>query len=275
VSLVAVIDHTSTLLSTSLGGAAGVSDRQPLALADLPHVAVSVSDAERPQIGIGGMPRGPVHGALEVSATIDLADPSLESGGETIVLLDGSRRRLLLPNGPLVTADGSEGPPFASGDLTVTDPGGAYAVTNDPPTGRQVRPLPDDGVLEFGQALPNAGTLVVLHHVGVWDVTVVRYAGRLHLDITTDDVGDATSVARRVAEALDGAGPPYERLVATTWGAAETGDLADTPVGIRRLSYAFVFELHRPTLPTSGGVIRVVDVTSHADSATEQYQIPV
>ena len=274
-SLAAVIDHTTSLLSSALGGAAGVSDQQPLAVADLPHVAVSVSDAERPQIGIGGMPQGPEHGALEVSATIDLADPSLESGGETIVLLDATRRRLLLPNGPLVAADGSEGPPFGPGDLTVTDPGGAYAITNDPPAGRQVRPIPDDGVLEFGQALPNAGSLVVLHRVGVWDVTVVRYAGRLHLDITTDDIADATSVARRVADALDDTGPPYERLVATAWGAAEVADVADTSVGVRRLSYSFVFELHRPTVPTSGGIIRVVDVTSHADGATEQYQIPV
>ena len=252
-----------------------MSDQQPLDVAGLPHVAVSVSDAERPQIGIGGMPQGPEHGALEVSVTIDLADATLESGGETILLLDLARRRLLLPNGPLVTADGSEGPPFDSGDLTVTDAGGGYAVTNDPPTGRQVRPLPDDGVLEFGQALPNTGNLVVLHRVGVWDVTVVRYAGRLHLDITTDDAGDAGSVAHRVADVLDDAGPPFERLVASAWGPAEADQIEDTAVGVRRLSYAFVFELHRPTLPTSGGVIRVVDVTSHADSATEQYQIPV
>jgi hypothetical protein len=275
VSLAAVIDHTTSLLSTALGGAAGVSDRQPLALTDLPHVAVSVSDAERSQIGIGGMPQGPAHGALEVTATIDLADPTLESAGETIVLIDATRRRVLLPNGPLVTADGSEGPPFGPGDLSVTDPGGAYAITNDSPTGRQVRPLPDDGVLEFGQALPNAGSLVVVHRVGVWDVTVVRYAGRLHVDITTDDIGDATTVAHRVADVLDGTGSPYQRIVPSAWGPAEAGEIADTAVGVRRLSYAFVFEHQRPTLPTSGGVIRVVDVTSHADSATEQYQIPV
>ena len=274
-SLAAIIDHTTSLLSTALGGAVGVSDRQPLSLADLPHVAVSVSDAERPQIGIGGTPQGPVRGALEVTVTIDLADPNLESGGETIALLDATRRRVLLPNGPLVASDGSEGPPFGPGDLTVTDPGGVYALTNDPPTGREVRPLPDDGILEFGQALPNAGSLVVVHRVGVWDVMVVRYAGRLHLDITTDDIGDATTVAHRVAEVLDGTGPPYQRLVPSAWGSAAVGEVADTAVGVRRLSYAFVFELHRPTLPTSGGVIRVVDVTSRADSATEQYQIPV
>jgi hypothetical protein len=275
VSLAAVIDHTTSRLSTALGGAAGVSDRQPLALTDLPHVAVSVSDAERPQIGIGGMPQGPVHGALEVTATIDLADPTLESAGETIVLLDAARRRIVLPNGPLVAADGSEGPPFGPDDLSVTDPDGPFAITNDPPTGRQVRPLPDEGILEFGQALPNAGSLVVVHRVGVWDVTVVRYAGRLHLDITTDDIGDATTVAHRVADVLDGTGPPYLRLVPSAWGPAEAREVADTAVGVRRLSYAFVFELHRATLPTSGGIIRVVDVTSHADSATEQYQIPM
>lgn len=280
-SLAAVVDDVVTRVAAAVGPAAAVSDRHPADAADLPQVTVSVDGADRPHVGVGGRPRTAETGALPVAVDVDLADPTLTVGVETVDLLDASRTTLLVPHGPLVRADGTDHPPFTSVDLTATDPGGAYAVVAGTPSGRQVRVDHLEGALRFGQALPGAGTLHLGVHVGVWEVDVVRFVGTLRLDVTTDADATSSTVARQIATAVDALGPPFERLVPTAWGPAERIDLGDTAALRRRLSYEFAFEQHQPHIGTGGGIIRTVAVTSTRDApapgdrVSEEFTVPV
>jgi len=275
-TLAAIID--SAIAGLNVDPSILVTDRLPTSPTDLPAATISVSDVDRPHIGIGGIPAGPEAGALAVNATIDLALPELDSGGEILDLLDPARTTLIVPNGPIVTAAGSEGPPFAAGDATINDPGGPFTITNDAPNGREARINPDQGTVTFGQALPAAGQLSIDYHIGVWEVAVTRYTGLLHVDIITDDGGPASTVARQVAgalELLEASNDAFQQIVPIAWDGAQLADWLPSDHLIRRLSYRFVFELRTPSLPTSGGVISQVAVLSNNDGAPENYQIPI
>jgi hypothetical protein len=281
VTLAAVVDDVVTRAGAALGATASISDREPASTGDLPHVTVSVAGVDRPHIGIGGLPQAPESGALPVTATIDLADPTLTVGADTITLLDPARTTVIVPNGPIVKADGTDDTPFTAADLTVTGPAGPFTVTDGDPTGQEVRVDHIDGSLRFGDPLPAAGTLTVVFNVGLWDVTVLRFVGTLHLDVTTEVDPAASTVARRLAVVVDELGPPFERLVPTAWGPAHRTDLGDDAALRRRLSYDFAFEQRRPTVGTSGGIIRTVAVTSTRDApapvdrVSEEFTIPV
>jgi hypothetical protein len=274
-SLGIVVDELADRLAARLGGGVSVSDQRPAEVGDLPRVTISVLDAERPHIGIGGTPRAPEVGALEVQATVDLADPVIDVGGESIRLVDPSRRTLILPNGPLVTAAGTTEGPYTAADLSVVDPGGAYAVVSAEPAGRQVRPDPDAGTLRFGQPRPAAGDLVVDYRIGRWEVESLRYLGHVEVEVTAVTGTALATLARLVATALDDLGGSFERLVPTAWGAAEPGLLGEDDVVRHRHQHLFAYERQQPVVPTGGGIIRLVDVTSRSDSATERFAIPV
>lgn len=259
-SLAVVIDHATRRLGAALGPGTKVGDAA--AHKDsLPAVTLSVRDAVSRAAGVGRVPRGTRTGALEVTAEVDLANPVLDlGGGETLRLVPDDRRSLVLPHGPLVRADGTPDEPFTAGDLQVRDTS-VYVVVAAPPTGRQVRPDADAGVLHFGQPLPASGSLRVTYRIGAWDVVVARYQGRLDARVTAGR--DAlTPLVRRVADALD-ADEPACRLVPVAWaGSTRPADGDLPPAAMQQdLGYLFDAEVETPLLGSGGGVIARVAVT--------------
>ena len=186
---------------------------------------------------------------------LDLGD------GETLRLVPDDRRSLVLPHGPLVRADGTATEPFGAGDLQVRDTS-AYVVVAAPPSGRQVRPDVDAGVLRFGQALPASGTLRATYRIGAWDVVVARYQGHLEARVTAAREA-LTPLVRRVAAALD-ASDPACRLVPVAWGSSARPPAdSELPAAAMQqdLGYAFDAEVETPLLGSGGGVIARVAVT--------------
>ncbi len=208
-SLAVVIDTLAERLSGKLPGVT-VSDAEPGGAADLPAVTLAITGATAEIAGIGRVPRGTRTGALEVALDVDLANPVLDLGdGESLLLVPADRRSLILPSGPLVRADGTTEDPFTAADVEVLDTA-AWTVVGTVPTGKQVRPDVDAGLLRFGQALPASGTLHVEHHIGLWDTVVSRYQGQLEVRVAAQGAA-LKALVRNVAGVLD------ERPPACDW----------------------------------------------------------
>jgi hypothetical protein len=273
VSVAALLDLLVGQLTAALPNGTTVGDVTPAELEELPAVTLSAAEITQRLVGIGRLPRGTRTGALSVVIEVDLADPVLDLGsGERLELLSTDRRTLILPNGPLVRADGVDEPPFAAGDLQAADEGGPYEVVNADPAGRQVRPDPAAGTLELGSALPATGTLTVTYHLGQWDVSVARYQGNLDVAITAASSQEVGVLTRRVADALEAPGPAA-RLSPNSWGAAQVTPLGDSDVMVQRLGYRFDGELEEPLLPSAGGVITRVAVELRIDDTVDAFAV--
>ncbi len=276
-SLAVVVDHLTERLSDALGPGTSVGDAEPDG-ADLPAVTLTLDEATTRLAGIGRLPGGTREGALEVTISVDLADPVLDlGGGESVRLVPADRRSLVLPHGPIVRADGTRDLPFAAGDLVVEDDGGAWAVSAADPAGREVAPDVDAGILLFGEPLPASGTLRVTTFIGLWDATVSRFQGRLDVRMTAERaaLGELT---RGVTDAL--AAPDEAlRLAPRSWGsAARPADAALPDVArAQELTYLFDAEIEQPVLTSGGGVIADVAVTLRAaengQTRTETFDI--
>lgn len=274
-TLVPVVDALVARLRDELPDGVTVADAHPAAAGDVPSVAVSLLDASQRLQGIGRTPRGPRRGALAVRDRVDLTDPVLRVDGDEVELLSPDRRELLVAHGPMVQLDGSEPPPLSGDDLTVVVAGEPVTVVTADPQPGQVRADAGLGRLLFGSALPATGTVIVDYRIGVWDVESVRFEGTLAVDVYDEDTAGTTALTRQVAEAL--ARPPaaFPRLRPASWGAASGFRPAQGPLRrAQRLTYAFDFDLEVPSLPTGGGIIRRVAVTSHHDSETENFDVP-
>ena len=264
-SLAVIVDALVTRISTGLGAGTRVDDALPTAATEVPSVTVALDEVTQQVAGVGRIPRGTRSGALMVPLDVDLAHPTLDlGGGESLLLVPADRRSLVLPHGPLVRADGTDDGAFSATDLLVRDGTGVWAVVGAAPTGRQVRPDVDAGLLRFGTALGTTGTLHVEYRIGRWDVVVSRHQGVCTLSVAAD--GAALSpLVRRVATEL--ARPhPAMRLTPTGWGSAGKAPSGELPAKTRVqvLRYRFDAEVEQPLLGTGGGVIRDVAATAHA-----------
>jgi hypothetical protein len=275
-TLAVIVDHLTDRLADGLGAGTTVGDAGPETSA-LPAVTLAIADVTNRLVGIGRVPRGTRTGALEVSIDVDLANPVLDlGGGETLLLVPADRRSLVLPHGPLVRADGTPDDPFTTTDLQVRDTGN-WAVVAAAPTGKQVRPDVDAGLLRFGQALPNTGTLKVTYFIGLWDTTVSRFQGRVDVLVSADR-DDLSALTRRVADVLSTPDPAI-RLAPLSWGHTTrppAGELTPQARG-QELAYLFDAEVEQPLLTSGGGVIADVAVTLHAaengQTRTESFDI--
>ena len=265
-SLAVIVDALVARISTGLGAGTRVDDLLTTAAAEVPSVTVALAEVTQQVAGVGRIPRGTRSGALQLTIDVDLAHPTLDLGsGETLQLVPADRRSLVLPHGPLVRADGTDSGSFTGGDLLVRDATGTWAVTATTPTGRQVRPDVDAGVLRFGTAVGTTGTLHVEYRIGRWDVVVSRHQGVCELSIAAEATALPTLV-RRVATEL--ARPNASmRLTPTAWGSGATATTPGVPAKIRvqLLRYRFDAEVEQPLLGAGGGVIRDVAATAHAD----------
>lgn len=263
-SLAVVVDALVNRLSSGLGSGTRVDDLTPTTAADLPSVTVSLADVTQHVAGVGRIPRGTRSGALPLTIDVDLARPTLElGGGESLQLVPADRRSLVLPHGPLVRADGTDDGPFTGGDLLVRDGSGVWAVVATTPSGRQVRPDVDGGMLRFGTALAATGTLHVEYRIGRWDVVVSRHQGVCELGVAAEAAA-LPGLVRRVATEL---ARPHRsvRLTPTGWGSAGKAPSGELPAKTRVqvLRYRFDAEVEQPLLGTGGGVIRDVAATTH------------
>jgi hypothetical protein len=275
-TLAVVVDHLTERLVDGLGAGPTVGDTAPES-AGLPAVTLAVAEVGNRLVGVGRVPRGTRSGALAVTVAVDLGNPVLDlGGGETLLLVPADRRSLVLPHGPVVRADGTPDEPFTGADLTVRDVAD-WAVVATAPTGRQVRPDVDAGLLRFGTALPTTGTLKVSYFIGLWDTTVSRFQGRLDVRVTADRA-DLHALTRKVADLL---ATPDEsiRLAPLSWGSTTRPPPGELPAQARgqELSYLFDAEVEQALLTSGGGVIADVAVTLSAaengQTRTESFDI--
>jgi hypothetical protein len=261
-NLAIVVDTLADRVNAGLSGVAA-SDMRPTSVADLPVVAISVEDAARPLVGVGEFLGGPRTGSLEVTDTIDLAEPTLDFGDEVVVLVPPDRLTAIVAHGPIVDAE----------TVSVSDGDGPYALVDGAPSGREVRIDTDAGLVEFGQPLPADGTLSVTYRIGMWDVATVRFSGELILETVAQDDEATALVSRSVAGLLAERDTTFARLMPLSWGVVTSTTVGGDLAHIQILRYRFDFELEQVALPTGGGVIDTVAVTSAADSAIETFDV--
>jgi hypothetical protein len=231
---------------------------------ELPALTLSITDAIQLSQGIGCFPAPTVEGALHVDVAVDLADPLLRLGTETVPLLSDDRRTLVLPHGSIVRADGTTTGAFTVTDLQVSVGATTFAPVAGAPDAGQVGVEPMDGRLAFTSALPAAGTLALGYFIGLWDLETEHLRGELVVEVTAADAAGVDALARRTEAALSG----------SAWRAVDgLGDLR--PIGLgpvepaspaagagrrQTLRYRFDFERETPLPRTSGGAIRDIDV---------------
>ncbi len=261
-SLAFVVDTLAERISTGLTGV-GAGDVRAGSAADLPTVVISIEDAAQQLVGIGEVPRGPRTGSLEVVDVIDLAVATLDFGDDVVDLVPAGRLTALLAHGPIVDPETAD----------VTDDDGPYTLVDAAPAGRQVVVNQDAGQLEFGQPLPATGTLSVTYRIGMWDVSTVRFSGDVSLETTAAAPGDVAVLSRSVADLLAAPHPAFTRLAPLSWGPVTAAAAGTAPAHAQVLRYRFDFELEQVALPTGGGVIDTVAVTSATDSAIEKFDV--
>lgn len=253
------------LAAAAVVGLPPVDALAPAATGDVPRITVSVDQAVPAVRGLGQVPGPPQTGALRVETSIDLADPRLHLAGETVDLLSSDRRTIQLPHGAVVRADGTDTPPYRTTDLTVRVGATSFTpITQGSPDGGQVRLDVPSGALTFRDPLPDPGTLTLGYFVGLWEITVERFAATLYVDIAHDDADAHAALTTAVENALARDQWPATagiRQIQPIALSAAT-PIAGLPVTIRsrRLTYAIDVERIEPVILTSGGPIRTVAV---------------
>ncbi len=232
---------------------------------DLPHISVSIEAATPAMRSVGRIP-GPVEtGALRVEVDLDLADAVLHLPAEDVPLLSTNRRTLQLPHGSVVRADGDATPPFANGDLLVRVGATTFNPVHVTPTAGQVGLDMATGALTFANPLPATGTIELGYFVGAWEVRVERFAATVVLDVSTSDQAELDSLVALVEGALHpheiSAGRGIRRIEPIGLSAASRIDGLPPAARHLQLRYSIDFELVEPIIPTSGGPIRLIDVT--------------
>jgi hypothetical protein len=267
---ISFLSSVSAFLSgLSITPAPKISVAEPVEVADLPAVVLSLEQAVRPSVGLGD--RGSVirQGALEWQAEIDLAQPWLpDDPGHTFPLVSEDRLRLTLPHGGLVHRDGTTEGPLTGTDLTVMVAGTDRPVVPGTPVGLEVLPDAGTGILTFATALPLSGKVEATYFLGQWERRVERLNGVLRLDVVAGSSAHAQTVADAVLNALLGpaAKQGVARLQAIALQSLGSIGLVETAAGNgrrrqARLSFQFEHDVDQPE--SAGGVIRQIPVTAN------------
>lgn len=239
---------------------------EPAQGSDLPAIVLSLEATARANPGVGGRAELVV-GILPFEARIDLAHPVLPEE-PTFSLLDAPRRTLILPHGGLVKQDGSDprSTPLAPGDITVLVASTPRTVVPGSPGATEVRADGRTGVLTFGAALGDTGTVVVAYFLGQWERRVERIAGTLRLDVCADEAGDVAAISDAAIDALlaPAARQQIRRLVSLAPASLGSVGAPEVSPKLRRrsarLTFAFEREVNRPD--SSGGIIDRIAVIS-------------
>lgn len=274
-SLSRVVDAIADRLSSTLVGPPATGAAEPATPADLPAVVIAVEDAGQTLTAIGARPAPSRTGALPVSQSHDLADPTLTfPDGEVVDLVGPDRRVLHFAYGPVVASDGTEVDALASADLAVELDGSPVDVVTSAPAAGEVRGDPALGELTFGTPLPATGTVRADYWIGEWEVATQRYQGTLVVSQVAATAAAVDSLTREVEAALARAVAP------AVPGLFSLRPIAFGPIGategapaMRRqaLRYQFDFEAEDPVLGTGGGLIARIAVD--ATFGPEQFDV--
>ncbi|MBK6489432.1 MAG: hypothetical protein IPF98_21835 [Gemmatimonadetes bacterium] len=285
----AFLDAVSAYLGSQLLTPAVSSGRlgvvEPFVAADLPGVVLSLDESTRLRIGLGER-ADLMTGALPVRRTIDLAEPRLPED-PSFPLLDAGRRRLILPHGGQVRADGTEGA-LGAADLVVTLGATSFVVVAGVPAAGEVRADAATGLLEFGAPLPATGVIEARYFLGSWERRAERITGRLRVQGCASNAADAASVlASAIGHLLSPAARSAIRLLpsmtltalsAVTHHPAPAGVAPVTVAHFRRhATFAFEFQHLIDQPESSGGIIGRIPIITrldalHVDRATGAIQ---
>jgi len=274
-----LLDRLGTAIEDAVSASgASVGGAEPSSAGELPTVSLSADSIVVSLAGIGARPAPSRTGALAIDRSIDLADPSvLFPDGSSAELLSADRRRMYLPFGPAVHADGTEAVTLAPGDIDVVVDGTPRDVVETTPAGDEVLASAATGELVFATPLPVTGTLEVSYFVGEWEVRADRFQGELVVDVHDGDSAVLDAISRQVVDVLvpASAGGPRELTSITPlhYGPIEPREAARGNARRRRLVYRFDAEIEDVVLQGGGGPIRIVDVASVY--GPEQFEIPV
>lgn len=233
---------------------------EPIAVAELPSIVVSLPEVRRLGAGLGERASA-MTGALPVSVEIALANPVLPSE-PGFNLLSADRLTLVLPHGGWVKADGSLGP-IAGADLQVAVGGAARTIVNAPPGALEVRPDAPVGTLLFGAPLPGAGSVQATYFVGQWERRMTPIAGRLALDVRAAAAVDVDALSSALLDAMDDAEQlpvGLRKLALQSLAPIGRADVQLAGSRGRTLNYSFEFEHQIDRPDSSGGVIRRIPI---------------
>lgn len=264
---IAFLDAVRAYLAGPAGlspGPGTVGFATPVQGSALPLLALSLGTVERLDIGLGGGTTEISEGALRVTSTLDLANPVLP-GSDGFILLDATRRILILPHGGLIRADAVAGT-LGPDDITVTVAGAARTLVAQNPGPAQYLLEPQIGVLTFGAALPPTGDLVAIYHLGIWQRTTTLVRGGLDLGIWDTDLARLANLSGAVVRALlaapGGSLPGLQKINLTSLGEVGAPQEDQPRARERRASFNFQYEHIIDAPVSSGGIIRRIPVTS-------------
>ena len=239
----------------------------PNTVTELPAITLSLAELACSKVGVGGNPSNLVKGSMQISLTVDLANPVVTfPDNEAVNLLSEDRTALQIPHQPLVDRDGSRPEFLEQSDLTVTFDGTGVIVVQTPPQDGECRLNTVTGLLEFGVAPPVTGALVVLYRIGQWEAETTRCSGLLQVDIFADGAANTEQLSNEVLVALSSKTQNImkglTRLSPVTWGAIERPVAPRGQTRNRTLRYSFTFDHEQPVISTGGGPIQIIDVWS-------------
>jgi hypothetical protein len=246
---------------------------EPAANGELPALAMSLRELQVPEPAFERQPVLIQSGALAVTSVIDLANPVL-ADDPTVTLLSPDRLRLMLPQGGLVTVDGTEDP-LAAADVQVQLDGAPLTLTAGAPAAGQFAVEAIGGVLTFGAALAAAGALTATYHLGRWERSLERLAGLLDIAVVGSDNATTNALSDAVLVVLAGARaaiPGVRQLDAVAVGPVAVFEALPGQGRVRRLVWRFDYErvIDRPD--SSGGVIQRIRARSHTENAAPGQQ---
>jgi hypothetical protein len=242
---------------------------EPEDASELPAVVLSLDETARAGTGLGEKTSLITDGILEWQATIDLANPVLPEE-PTFRLLSDDRTVLTLPHGGLIKSDGTPGP-LTSSDLTVSVGGTNRVVVITTPIGTTVQGDPVTGQLTFGSALPLTGNVQVTYFLGQWERRVTRITGVLRVDVFGANSADVSALTNATTEALllPRAKTDIRNLLALNLISLSSVAPRATSVARRRSArFAFSFEHVNDEPDSSGGIIRLIPVTTRLSVAS-------
>ncbi|MCP4600673.1 MAG: hypothetical protein GY847_09105 [Proteobacteria bacterium] len=248
---------------------ASVGDLEPSIPGDLPAVVLSLEALTQKSSGLGHRTMTITGGALEWSATIDLANPVLPAE-PSFNLLSPDRKVLTLPHGGLVQRSGDIGG-LSGTDLEVTVASISRTVVPIDPSGDEVAAEPMVGQLTFATALPATGDVEVSYFLGSWEQKVVRLSGVLRVDVWAADVNSVRTLGAAVSEAMldERAKSQIERLLVVDSSALgsispPSADHANARCQSLRFAFTFDCEINEPD--SSGGIIQEVPAVTNLTS---------
>jgi hypothetical protein len=239
---------------------------EPNVPGDLPAVVLSLGETARVGSGLGAVTRVRDDQALQVVNVTDLASPFL-ADDPTFSLWNAAQRTLTLHHGGLVRNDLSPGP-LRSVDIRIRINGGApRTLVAGPPGPAQYSVNPVEGQVVFGFTPPAGADIEATYYLGLWTQQIVRIKGTLTIDVVATAVNQVNQLSTAIIDHLLAPARRAEIVRLLAINVVRVGSVArpEQGTGGRRRTLAFTFDYEQEIneAPSSGGVIRRVQIDSN------------